>query len=337
MNRPVSIKDLARLAGVSHSTVSRALRGSPLVAPEMTKRIRELARVNGYRASLAARSLVTRESRTIGCVVTTLADPFMAEVVTGIESVANRNGYSVLLANSNADSRRELDVVHTLQQHRVDGVVTAASRVGAHYDQALAESQIPLVLINDQQSAGYVHSVSIDNAAAAALLMRHLTGLGHTRIAYIGDARGGCSDRQRLAGYRAALRAARLRYPPEYVEHGDSTPAGGALAMSRLLHLRRPPTAVFCYNDRTALGVLAAIRKAGLQVPRDVSVVGFDDLDLASYTDPPLTTLRQPMRIMGQIAFEILLGLMRGDAAERVVTVQGELIVRQSTAPLRQA
>jgi len=302
----------------------------------MVERIQKLARAQGYRASLAARSLVTRETKTIGCVVTSIADPFMAEVVTGVESLAERNGYSVLLADSNADSRRELDVVQTLQQHRVDGVVTAASRVGSLYDKALQEMHVPLVLINNQRSARYVHSVSIDNASGSRLMMRHLIELGHTRIAYIGDVRGGCSNRQRLAGYRAALREGNLPCLPEFVEHGDSSTAGGLAAMSRLLALPRRPTAVFCYNDRTAFGALAALHKHGLRAPEDISVAGFDDLDLASYTDPPLTTLRQPMRTMGQLAFEILLDLMRGDTTERIVVVQGELIVRESTgAPRR--
>lgn len=332
MTRVVSIKDIARLVGVSHSTVSRALRASPVVNAETAGRIRKVAEQQGYRASLIGRSLVTQRSMTVGCVATDIADPFVAGVVAGIEEVANRQGYAVFLASSHADPQRELDVVRSFHERRVDGVIVPASRVGSLYLPHLAELRTPIVLINNQHPGSYTYSVSIDNVSAARRITRHLLQLGHRRIAYIGNRSGSQADTDRLHGYRIELRKARLPFRSDLVMHADATPEGGRAVMQRLL-ARRRPTAVFCYDDLTALGALAAARTAGVSVPADLSVVGFDDLFVSSYTAPPLTTLRQPMKEMGQRAAEILLALLRGEVAERKVKFQGTLVVRESTAP----
>lgn len=331
MTRPVSIKDLARLVGVSHSTVSRALRASPVVNAETAGRIREVAEQQGYRASLIGRSLVMRRSMALGCVATDIADPFVAGVVYGIEEVANQQGYAVFLASSHADPQRELDVVRSFHERRVDGVIVPASRVGSLYLPHLAELQIPIVLINNQHPGSYTYSVSIDNVSAARRITRHLLKLGHRRIAYIGDRSGSQSDTDRLGGYRTELRKAGVPVHSELIMHADATPEGGRAVMQRLLAHSRP-TAVFCYDDLTALGALAAARSAGVSVPGDLSVVGFDDLFVASYTSPPLTTVRQPMKEMGRRAAEIVLALLRGEKARRSVTFPGELVVRESTA-----
>ena len=334
MTKVVSIKDIARLVGVSHSTVSRALRASPVVNAETAGRIRKVAQQQGYRASLIGRSLVMRRSMSLGCVATDIADPFVAEVVNGIEEVANQEGYAVFLASSHADPQRELDVVRSFHERRVDGVIVPASRVGSLYLPHLAELRIPIVLINNQHPGSFTYSVSIDNVGAARQITRHLLDLGHRRIAYIGHRAGSQADADRLNGYRAELRKARIPYRSELVMRADATPEGGRTVMQRLLG-RRPPTAVFCYDDLTALGALAAARSAGISVPGDLSVAGFDDLYLASYTAPPLTTIRQPMKEMGRRSTEILLALLRGETAKKSVTFSGELVVRESTAPPR--
>jgi DNA-binding LacI/PurR family transcriptional regulator len=191
------------------------------------------------------------------------------------------------------------------------------------------------VLINNQQPGEFVHSVMIANAEAGRAATAHLIGLGHRRIAYLGDRHGHQSDTERFAGYREALEQADLPFQPELVVHGDGRPEGGEQAMEKLLALCEAPTAVFCYNDMSALGALRRIRHAGLRVPDDVSVIGFDDLFVAQYTDPPLTTVRQPKRQMGRLAAETLLKLMAGATSEVHIRVPGELIVRESTAPPR--
>lgn len=332
--KAVSIKDIARLAQVSHSTVSRALRNSPSVGRQTTERIQAIARQSGYRVSAVARSLVTSKTKTIGVVVTTIRDPFVAEVVAGIEEMAIRHGYSVFLANCNADPVREAKVVESFEERRVDGIIVTASRVGALYMSHLSKMNIPIVLINNFQGE-FVYSIGIDNLTASRDAAAHLIDLGHRRIAYIGDRYGFQSDTDRFGGYRQALERADIPFGPELVAHGDGTPAGGEQAMQEILSLPQRPTAVFCYNDMSALGALRAIRNHHLSVPQDISVVGFDDLFLASYSYPPLTTVRQPKEHMGRVATKIVLKLLSGTSCEFNMKVAGELIIRASTAAPR--
>jgi DNA-binding LacI/PurR family transcriptional regulator len=331
--KPASIKDVARLAGVSHSTVSRALRNSPRVNPETIEKIRRIAAESGYRASAVGRSLATRRTHTIGVVVTTITDAFAAEVVSGIEEAAAARDYSIFLANSGADPDREMRVVHTLEERRVDGIVVTASRVGALYVPMLSKMRVPIVLLNNQHPSEFAHSVMIANTEASAAATRHLIDLGHRRIAYLGDRNGRQSDTERFAGYRHALDAADLPFEPQLVFHGDGNPEGGMEGIAHLLALPDPPTAVFCYDDMTAIGALRQIRILGLRVPHDISLIGFDDLPIVRYIDPPLTTVRQPMPQMGRLAMETLLDILAGSRSNHNIKVPGELIVRESTLP----
>ncbi|MGH9354109.1 MAG: LacI family DNA-binding transcriptional regulator [Terriglobia bacterium] len=331
--KPTSIKDIARMASVSHSTVSRALQNSSLVNRKTAEKIQRIARQSGYRVSAVARGLVTQKTRTVGVVVTAIADPFVSEVVSGIEEAANRHGYSVFLAQSNAEPDREIKVVHSFAERRVDGIVVTSSRVGSLHLQLLSKMKVPIVLVNNQHPGEAVHSVMIQNVEASRQVTQHLIRLGHRRIAYIGDRFGYQSDTERLAGYREALEQASLTFLEELAVQGDGKPEGGMAAMRVLLGLAQPPTAVFCYNDMTALGALRCLHSDGLRVPQDISLVGFDDLFIASYTQPPLTTVRQPRRQMGLLAMEILLKLMSGQDSADTTEVPAELIVRESTAP----
>jgi len=332
----VSIKDIARAANVSHPTVSRALSHSPLVRGETAERIRLIAASLGYRPSAIARSLASNKTNTIGVVVTSIADPFIADVVSGIEETANDHGYSVFLANSNANPDREVKVVHSFHERRVDGIIVTASRVGALYVPLLSGLKVPTVLINNQHPDApdeFIYSVMIDNLKASIQVMEHLIGLGHRRIAYIGDKAGFQSDTERLAGYRQGLAFAGYPLLPELVVHGDGKPEGGRQAMEKLLSLPTPPTAVFCYNDMSALGALRALYGHGIKVPDDISLVGFDDLAIASYTSPLLTTVGQPKQQMGRMAMETMLKLISGVDTKANIKVEGELIIRESTAP----
>jgi DNA-binding LacI/PurR family transcriptional regulator len=327
----ISIKDIARAARVSHSTVSRALRDSPLVNPQTRALIQRIAEEKGYTVSAVARGLATNRTGTIGVVVTTIADPFAGEVVSGLEELALSHHYSMILAAGHADPDRELLAVHSLQERRVDGILIMASRIGALYLQMLSKLKVPIVLINSHHHGEFIYSVRIDNVGGARLATRYLADLGHTRIGYIGDRFGYQSDMERFQGYQEILQEAGAGFDPELVAHGDGSPDGGMQAMHRLLTLSDRPTAVFCYNDREAFGAMRAIREHGLRVPADVSLVGFDDLFLSPFTDPPLTTIRQPKREMGLLAGEILLKLLGGEKPQSCLTA-GELVVRASTA-----
>jgi DNA-binding LacI/PurR family transcriptional regulator len=194
VHRQPSIKDIARLAQVSHPTVSRALQNSPLVNPKTAEKIRKIAEEAGYRASAVARGLVTRRTQTIGLVVTSIADPFTGEVVRGIEQTASDRGYSVFLADSNADPEREQRVVQSFAERRVDGIIVTSSRVGALYLPLLSQMRVPIVLLNDQHPGEFVHSIMIRNIEGARAAVKHLVGLGHRRIAYVGDHFGYQSD-----------------------------------------------------------------------------------------------------------------------------------------------
>lgn len=333
--KPASIKDIARLAKVSHSTVSRALHNHPLVNPKTAERIRQLASKHGYRPSAAARSLVTQRSYTIGVVVTTISDPFVAGVVGGIEEVASAHGFSVFLANSNADPEQEVRVVQSFDERRVDGIVVTSSRVGALYVPVLSRRQVPIVLLNNQHPSEFAYSVVIDSTQGAFDVTAHLIELGHRRIAYLGDEFGRQSDTERFAGYREALAQAEIPLNRNYIVHGDGKAEGAITAMGRLLALPHRPTAVVCYNDMSALGALHRIHGAGYCVPGDFSIVGFDDLHMSQYLNPPLTTIRQPMHEMGRMSMQTLISILSGVISQQNITVPGQLIVRASTAPPR--
>ena len=327
-----SIKDIARIAGVSHCTVSRALHNSPLINRETAERIREIAKRTGYVPNAVARSLVSRSTRTVGVVVTTIADPFNGEVVEGIESAANETSYSVILANSHADPELEMKVVEGFSQRRVDGIIVAASRVGALHAKRLAGTKVPIVLINNQSSGTFAHSVGIDNVSASAELLDYLIQLGHRRIGYIGDRFGLESDVERFTGYKNRLKHARIALDPKLVVSGDGRAEEGERAATELLARSDPPSAIFCYNDMTALGALRAAAARGVRVPEDLSIAGFDDLFVASYTSPPLTTIRQPKKEMGRRAMSLLLELLDEEDVETSELLAGELIIRGSTA-----
>jgi DNA-binding LacI/PurR family transcriptional regulator len=332
--RLASIKDIARAAGVHHSTVSRALHGLSIVKPETAERIQRIARDAGFTANAVARSLVTQKTWTIGVVVTLFTDPFHHEVISGLDEVAHEAGYSVILADSQADPEREVQVVRSFNERRVDAIVVMSSRVGARYMSLLSERRVPIVLINNQRRNQFAHSVLIDNVQAAFDAVRHLIDLGHTRIAYVGNQLGVYSDPERFSGYRQALAEADIPFESDLVVHGDHTPEGGERSMQKLLTLTKKPTAVFCYNDMLALGVLRALQ-GKVDVPTEISVVGFDDLFFAPFLCPPLTTVRQPKKEMGRLAMELVLKLLAGEETEKIIQVKGELIIRQSTGTVK--
>jgi DNA-binding LacI/PurR family transcriptional regulator len=327
-----SIKDIARAAGVHHSTVSRALHNLPLVKKETADRIRRIAQEAGFTVSAVARSLATQKTRMIGIVVTDITDPFHHEIISGVDEVADEHGYSVVLADSQADPEREVRVVRTFNERRVDAIIVMSSRVGARYISLLTERKVPIVLVNNQRHDDFVHAVTINNVEASFLAVRHLIDLGHRRIAYLGNQSGVYSDPERFSGYRQAMADSNVPFHSDLVVHCDYTPKAAGVGVNKLLSLKNPPTAIFCYNDLFALGVLHGVR-GHARVPQDLSVVGFDDLFFAALLEPPLTTIRQPKKEMGRLAMELALKLLNGEHAARSIHIKGKLVVRSSTAP----
>ena len=326
----VTLKDIARAAGVSHSTVSRALSNSPLISAETKARIRRLADEMGYAPSAIGRGLVTRRTGTIGLVVTTIADPFIAEVVQGIEETALSCQYNTILCNSNSEPDRELKTVRALREKRVDAIIVTSSRLGSLYLSHLRSVGVPIVLINNQGQGDYIHSVRIDDLHGGQLAGRYLLDLGHRRIAYIGGPIWARASGLRLAGCRRALGSEGVELPQELVLVGNGRADGGVEAAKELLHRDLAVSAVFCYNDMTAVGVISALQRAGLRIPQDLSVIGYDDVAIARYLWPPLTTIAQPKYVLGKRAMEMALALMQGEEEVPDVVLPPSLVERES-------
>jgi len=315
----VSIEDIARAAGVSHSTVSRALRGSSLISTDMRDRIQQLARQMGYTPNAIAQSLQTQRTNTLGLVVTSIDDPFLYDVVKGVEEVTRAAGYSVLLSSSHNNPDQEMAVIETFHRRRVDGILVASSRISSNYKERLDSIQVPTVLINSHAEPHYqlLHWVAVDDYKGAQLAVEHLLQLGHRSIGYLGIDNRPKANRQRHEGYQHALAAASIPYNDALVAIASGTDASHeedvALGQSQAqVLLDTGVTAIFCFNDMLAIGVLLACRKRGIPVPQELSVVGFDDIKMADYITPPLTTIHQPKVLLGNLATKMLLDLLDG-------------------------
>jgi LacI family transcriptional regulator len=330
-----SIREIAKLSGVSVATVSRVLNASANVSDEIRTRVLEQARKLDYVPSAAARTLVGGRSQLIGVVVNTgsghpdLKHPFFQDVLVALKDELGARDFDLLLISKRAFLRSALE-------HRVDGLVLMGVDRNADDLRAALERRIPTVVVDldvHGERAGYVTS---DNVAGGRLAVEHLVSLGHERIATITGLVHTTPGAGRLRGYRDALAAAGIRERPEYVREGDFYPDSGAVQMQALLALPEPPTAVFAASDDMAMGALAAIAAAGLTVPGDVSVVGFDDDELAPLLRPALTTVRQDKLAVGAAAGASLLRLIESaDAPPPALTLPVELVVRESSAPAR--
>lgn len=334
MSKRVSIKDIAELAGVSHSTVSRALHGRGRMSDETRNRIIALAKDLGYTPDVLARSLVRGETRTVGVVVTTIADPFVVQIVDGIESVAHEAGYSVFLSASHNDPDREISVVETFRQRRVDAVIVTSSRVGALYADILEDFGAPIVLINNMHESKYLYSVSADDVGGAQMAVEHLLASGHRRIGYIGSTERPISSQRRQQGYLQAHERFGIAPSPALQV---APPAGTDLEVGRrglVELLDRGVSAIFVYNDVTAIGVMLEAREKEIDIPRQLSLVGFDDIQAAQFVTPTLTTIHQPREAMGRAAMEMALTLLQGEAA-RNISLACRLVKRDSVSSYR--
>ena len=336
----ISIADIARIAGVSHTTVSRALRGSPLISVDTRERIKHLAQEMGYTPNAIAQSLQTQRTNTIGLVVTSIADPFLNDVVKGVEEIARAANFSVFLSATHNDPEQEMGVIETFHRRRVDGILVASSRITSQYKKRLDHIRVPTVLINSQADSQdeLLNWVSVDDRLGAQLAVEHLLQLGHRSIGYLGISSRPRSNRQRFQGYQSALEASGIQCGNAFVMITTGTEASHeedvALGQASLPYfLEREVTAIFCYNDMAAIGLLMACREQGIAVPQQLSVVGFDDIKMASYVAPALTTVHQPKVEMGRLATQVMLDLLNNRPGKNHV-LQPTLITRASTALL---
>jgi LacI family transcriptional regulator len=315
---------------VDPSIASRILSGDGglTVRPETRRRVLEAASRLSYRPNTAARALKTRKTMAIGMIVPELTNVAYATVALGADERASRAGYALLVATGSVRDR--LDAI----EGRIDGLLVGIAtsetiRIGDF------GGRLPTVLVNRHELLG-IPSVTVDDAAGAALATEHLLSLGHRHVGHVAGPQNSDTGRRRLAGYASALRAAGLDSGPDSIVEASYDEAGGELAATRLLKAPERPTALFVANVRAAIGALAAARRLGLSVPRDLSLVGFHDAPVAMYLDPELTTVKMPLREMGSAAIESLLALVDGRQVDDVqVSTPPELVVRGSTAPPR--
>lgn len=310
----ISIKDIAEVAGVSHPTVSRALRGQGRMSESTRERILDVAKELGYTPSLMARGLVTQRSFCVGLIVPTFLDPFHSEVAQGVEEWARRHHYSLFVSSTDLDPKREMEVAHSFLGRQVDGIIVSSSRVGDRYVEMSEESDIPIVLINPEADSAQIHTVAHDDYSGGILLMEHLIERGHRHIAHLGVMTQGRAHHERKRAWADALHKIGLS-PKVSADCPEGSISGGmhggAQLLQKALQLwHAPPDAIFCYNDATAIGVIAALREAGYTPPDAVAITGFDDLDVAAAIDPALTTIHQPRREMGVLAMRTLLSLI---------------------------
>jgi DNA-binding LacI/PurR family transcriptional regulator len=336
---PATIKDIARRAGVSHSTVSRALHSSPLISAETTERIRLIAQEMGYHPSAAARSLKTNQTKALGVIVRNIDDPFFSEILQGIEDVAQSEGYSLFISSSQNETDRERLIVKAMREHRVDGVIICSTAFETSQSRELLEQSVPIVVVNNQAAEDYRYSIYHDDVDGSRQITRHLIGLGHQRIAYLGNSTSGRTTLDRLTGFKQEMEFAGLPVPEEYIHQvAGGEPEHGLAGLDHFLKLPHRPTALVCYNDMMAFGALRGLQLAGVHVPEECSVTGFDNIVLSAYTNPPLTTFDQPKHFIGAEAARLLLGMLGPDSGKDTTglksqTLKGQLLVRASTAP----
>jgi LacI family transcriptional regulator len=327
------IRHVAERAGVSVTTVSHALNGTRFVSEQARAKVQEASNALGYVPSEVARWLKHNTTRTLGMLVPNNSNPYFAEIIRGVERRCHAAGYSLLLCNSDDDGERQADHLRVLAERRIDGLVLVGAGDDAQIAAGCAGLRIPLVLVDREIDSIAADLVEVDHAAGGDMATAHLLSLGHRRVACIGGPARLRPSQQREAGWRRALARAGIEPRAAELERGAFDAPGGAEAMTRLLNSRKPPTAVFVCNDLMAIGALHAAHEAGVRVPEDLSVIGFDDIELAAYTRPPLTTIAQPKEAIGIGAAEMLLERLRAGRSEpgRLI-LQPELRLRASCA-----
>lgn len=333
----VTVHDVARRAGVSQPTVSLVISGNPTarVAPATRERVLSAVRELGYRPNVLARGLVQSRSYSLGIVIPDLRNPFFIDVVSGAERVAADEGFAVLLCNAmEVPAQRH---VEALRGRQIDGIIIDALGAASLPDEALAG--INVVLIDEPENAhrGVVRGVVSDAPAAGRLAAEHLLALGHRRLGVLGPASDAWGFRMRERGFLQTLRAAGVSVDSEWLRRAPATVAGGYAAMQALLAATTDgatrPTALFCLSDLMALGALKACAEAGVAVPRQLSIVGCDDIETARLVTPALTTVAVPARELGARAARMLIRLLRGETVPPAKPLPVRLVVRGSTAP----
>jgi len=330
--RTVTIHDVARVAGLSIATVSRAFNNPELLSPEARAAIDEAVAVLNYRPHVAARRLRGSRTNLILVVVPSL-NPYFLDIFAGAEAAARAAGYGVLVGHSERDAARERDFVEQVAAGRADGLILVTT-VGGYDDDDISRMP-PTVIALDVHEETDLPKVQIDHVLAAEMITHYLIDQGHRRIAHIMGAAGSSLTTHRRDGFERALARRGVDFDPALCLPGDFTVEGGAAAGAAIVSMAAPPTAVFAANDQTAIGALQHFRSVGWRVPDDISVVGFDDGRLAAIASPALTTVHVPTHQIGFRAIEQLMLLLSSQPIERDILLEAEVVVRRSAGPPR--
>ncbi len=326
-----TIKEVAALAGVSSATVSHVINGTRYVSEGVREQVLTAMNTLDYRPNALAASLRSGVTHTLGLIIPDSANPFFAELGHCIENAAFKAGYSVILCNTENDLHKELLYMDVLTKKLVDGMIFVAAGENVDTFKNLVDLDIPVVVLDRNYEGIDLEVVSTDNCQGGLLATNHLISLGHTRIGCVSGPSKINPSSKRLDGYLDALQANGIEVGPQLIVQGDFHPESGYAAGRKLLSLPEPPTAIFACNDLMAMGVIKAASSLGLRVPEDLAVVGYDDIELASYTNPPLSTIRQPKVEMGLTALQIILDRINTkDSAHQKIQLPVSLIVRSS-------
>jgi len=333
------ILQVAKRAGVSPATVSRVTNGRASVDRQLAKRVRKAIEELGYSPNPQARALVSGRSRTLGLLISEMTNPFFPELIQSFEDIAGAHDFEVMVGSTNYNLERARIFIRRLVQRRVEGVAVMTFRAEAHLLDELIDQDIPLVSIDESTNAPRSQVLEVDYARGINEAVQHLAILGHRRIGFASGPLPHLTNLRRKAAFEHAVRKIRLpeRATPVFI--GEHTFEGGTQAAEYFLGLEERPSAIVCSNDLMAVGVLRVLAEKKIEVPREISVVGFDDIHLAEFANPPLTTVRMAREDLARCAFEALDQLRLGKitSASRPMRVETRLVLRQSTDSPREA
>ncbi|MDC8758394.1 LacI family DNA-binding transcriptional regulator [Janthinobacterium fluminis] len=329
-----TMKQVAEQAGVSTTTVSHVINNTRVVSEDVRARVQAVIEQLRYVPSAVARSLKNDRTHTLGMMVPNNSNPYFAEVIRGIEDAAFKLGYNIILCNSYDDPGKQVAYIRVLMEKRIDGLILVSSGTDPELSRFLAGDRIPVVLVDREISGVAADFIESDHEQGGYMGAKYLLQLGHRAIACVAGPEKLLTSRERVAGYRRALDEAGVAFRPEWLLHSDFTSAGGHQAFRQLLALPRRPSAIFASNDLMAMGGICAASEAGVAIPAQLSVLGYDDIALAAYSNPPLTSIGQPKQEMGALTARILLERMLDPGLPlRRELLRPALVVRKSTAP----
>jgi LacI family transcriptional regulator len=324
----ITLKDIARLANVSVTTASYALNNRPEVNEQTRQRVLEIARKHNYKPSGIARDLKLRKTKTIGLILSNLAGPFYAEIIKGIEEITFSSNYNLVVCSSYGG--KNSTAVRYLREKRTDGILLMASDIDDEIIIESANENFPIILLDRELDKDYIWCVTVDNEKGAYNAVKHLVSLGYRKIGYLSGPENSFDNQQRFDGYKKALQISSIDMQQRWFVHGQFTRKGGYSAAQALIANKDIPEALFCGNDEMAIGALEAFNDADIKVPERIAIAGFDDIELSTYVNPPLTTVKHPKYLLGSTATHMLIQALKKDYNISNIKLDTQLIIRQS-------